>query len=114
MGLSGVNIGSNGNVKENFGGSGEIAGRMEEGLVEMVLAIGGNEGDEEGLGGGEVVAAEERREEGEEGVGGLGEGGSVGLQPFEEGNESCGFGRKGFGGEKGDEEGICYLGNVWG
>lgn len=59
--------------------------------MEGVAAVGGDEVVEEGLGVGEFVVAEEGREEGEEEVRGGGEGGrSVGLEPFEEGEESGG------------------------
>ncbi|KAF3954902.1 hypothetical protein CMV_019811 [Castanea mollissima] len=39
-----------GGVKKGFGGFGSEASRVEEEAVELVVAIGGDEGDEEGLG----------------------------------------------------------------
>lgn len=114
VGFAGLNIRANRSVENDFGGFREVAVGMEEGLVEMVLAVGGDEGDEEGLGVGEFVAAEEGRKEGEERGGGLGEGGGVGLSPFEEGDESGRLRSEGGGGEDGEEEGLCHVGNVGG
>lgn len=45
---------------------------MQKNPEELVLAIGGDELDEQGFGVGVLVVAEERVEEGEEGVRGLG------------------------------------------
>lgn len=55
--------------------------------MELVLAIGGDEGDEEGFGVGEFAVGEEGREEGEEGMGRGSEGRGMGLEEFEEGDE---------------------------
>ncbi|PON42222.1 hypothetical protein PanWU01x14_283380 [Parasponia andersonii] len=76
--LSGLNIGTHRGIKKGFGGSWEAAVGVEEGLVQMVLPIGGDERDKEGLGIGELVVAEEGGEEGEEWGRGLGEGGNMG------------------------------------
>ena len=65
MGLLGLDIGTNGGVKKGFGSE---ASRVEK-AVELVVAVGGNEGDEEGLGIGEFAVGEEGREEREEGMG---------------------------------------------
>lgn len=56
----------------------------------LALAIGGDEGDEEGLGVGELAVLEEGGEEGEEAVRGGSEGGRVGLEELEQGEESGG------------------------
>ena len=59
VGLLGLDIGTNGGVKK---GSGSKASQEEE-AVELVVAVRGDEGDEEGLGIGEFAVGEEGREE---------------------------------------------------
>ena len=51
VGLLGLDIGTNGGVKKGFG--------SDASRVELVVAVGGDEGDEEGLGVGEFVVGEE-------------------------------------------------------
>ena len=64
MGLLGLDIGTNGGVKKGFGSE---ASQVEK-AVELVVAVGGNEGDE-GLGVEEFAVGEEGREKREEGMG---------------------------------------------
>lgn len=90
MGLLPLNIGANGSVEKRSGEPGERASGVEDEAVELVLAIGGDEGDEEGLGVGELVVREEGGEEEEEGVRGVSEGRRVGLEEPEEGEEGVG------------------------
>lgn len=94
MRLAGLNVGTYGSVVKGFGWCGKVLRGLKDRMVESVLAIGGDERDEEGLGVGELVMREEGRKEGEkgrEGVGGSGgEGGEMKLRPFEEGEESGG------------------------
>lgn len=85
-----LNVGANGSVEKRSGGPGEHASRMEDEAVELVLAIGGDEGDEEGLGVGELVVREEGWKDEEDGVRGVSEGRRVGLEELEEGEESVG------------------------
>ena len=87
VGLLGLDIGADGGVKKGFGGFGNEARRVEEEAVELVVAVGGDEGDEEGLGVGEFLVGEEGREEREEGMGRGSEGRRAGLDEFEEGEE---------------------------
>ena len=65
VGMLGLDIGTNGGVKKGFGSKAS----QEEEAVELVVAVGGDEGDEEGLGIGEFAVGEEGREEREEGMG---------------------------------------------
>jgi hypothetical protein len=73
VGLLPLNVGANGSVEKRSAWPGENAGRMEDEAVELVLAIGGDEGDEEGLGVGELVVGEEGWEDEEDGVRGVSE-----------------------------------------
>ena len=83
MGLLGLDIGTNGGVKKGFGSE---ASRVEK-AVELVVAVGGNEGDKEGLGVEEFAVGEKGREKREEGMGRGSEGRRAGLDEFEEGEE---------------------------
>ena len=69
VGLLGLDIGTNGGVKKGFGS--KASQGEEEEVVELVVvvAVGGDEGDEEGLGIGEFAVGEEGREKREEGMG---------------------------------------------
>lgn len=90
VGLLPLNIGANGSVEKRSGGPGERASGVEDEAVELVLAIGGDEGDDEGLGVGELAVRKEGGEEEEEGVRGGSEGRRVGLEEPEEGEEGVG------------------------
>lgn len=50
VGLAGMHIGTNRGVQKGFGRPGQDTFRVEYESVEMVLGVGGYEGDEEGLG----------------------------------------------------------------
>ena len=65
VGLLGLDIGTNGGVKKGFGSKAS----QEEEAVELVVAVGGDEGDEEGLSIEEFAVGEEGREERKEGMG---------------------------------------------
>lgn len=60
--------------------------------MEMVLAIGGDEGNEEGLGVGELVVGEENGQKREKRLRGLGEERCMELGPFVEAEKCCGVG----------------------
>ena len=62
VGMLGLDIGTNGGVKKGFGSKASRVEEEEE-AVELVVAVGGDEGDEEGLGIGEFAVGEEGREE---------------------------------------------------
>lgn len=104
--MAGLNVGADGGIEQGFGGSGKGSMGAKNGGVEGVVAIRGNEREDERLSIGELVVAEETREEGEERGGGAGDGGGcVGLKPLEEGEEGSGARSEGFGGEDREEEG---------
>ena len=67
VGLLGLDIGTNGGVKKGFGSDASQVEEEEE-AVELVVAVGGDEGDEEGLGFGEFVVGEEGMGRGSEGI----------------------------------------------
>lgn len=90
VGVAGVDVSGEGGVEEGFG---EGAVGAEEERVEGVATVGGNEGDEEGLGVGEFAVGEEGREDGEKRVrGGAERRWRVGLEAVEEGEERGGVG----------------------
>ena len=68
VGLLGLDIGTNGGVKKGFGSDASRVEEEEEEAVELVVAVGGDEGDEEGLGVGEFVVGEEGMGRGSEGI----------------------------------------------
>lgn len=60
MGVVALDIGANSSVQKGFRMG---ARRVEEGVMEEVVAVHGDEGEEEGLGVDELVVAEEGGEE---------------------------------------------------
>ena len=63
VGLLGLDIGTNGGVKKGFGSKASRVEEEEAVELVVVVAVGGDEGDEEGLGIGEFAVGEEGREE---------------------------------------------------
>lgn len=114
VGLTGLDVSPDGGIKQGFGESGKSAIVAKKGRVKGVVVIRGNEGEKKGLGVGELVVAEETREESEEREGSTGDSrGGVGLKPLEEGEEGGGTRCERSGGEDREEEGqIVQVGNV--
>lgn len=106
MGVAALAVGANGSVQKGLTGRREGYGGVEEVVVEVMAGvIGGNEGEEEGLGIGKFVAAEEGIEKGDQGGEGEGDVGLVGLNQLEEGEEGSGVGgEEGGGSENGVED----------
>uniref|UniRef100_A0A2P2Q448 Uncharacterized protein n=1 Tax=Rhizophora mucronata TaxID=61149 RepID=A0A2P2Q448_RHIMU len=91
--LTGGNVGADRQVENRLGDAGGDGGiRVEDLAVEGIVLVGRDEGDEEGLGVGELVEGEDGGEEGEERKRreGGNEGREVGLCPFVEGDEAAG------------------------